>query len=117
MNKDIKYYMSLPYSVSILPEEGDAGYVGAIPELPGCLTSGDTWEEVIANMEEAKKLWLEAALVEGIKIKEPDVRAYSGQLRLRMPKELHRALAIRAQLEGVSMNQYCVYAVQKALQE
>ncbi len=117
MNKNIEYYMALPYSVSIIPEEDAAGFVGMIPELPGCLTAGGSWEEVIENMEDAKRSWLEAALEEGITIREPDLRHYSGQLRLRMPKELHRALAVRAQLEGVSMNQYCVYAVQKALQE
>ena len=44
--------------------------------------------------------------------KEPsyhEINDYSGQFKLRIPKELHRQLAEQSQAEGISMNQYCVY--------
>ena len=41
-------------------EEG--GYVVSVPELPGCVTEGDTFEEAIAMIEDAMREWLEVAL-------------------------------------------------------
>ncbi len=54
--------------------------------------------------------WLETAIEDGIAINEPeDLQDYSGQFKLRIPKSLHKALAIRSKEEGISMNQYCLY--------
>ncbi|MBQ1826683.1 MAG: toxin-antitoxin system HicB family antitoxin, partial [Erysipelotrichaceae bacterium] len=36
-----------------------------------------------------------------------------GQFKLRIPKTLHKRLADQAKLEGISMNQYCVYLLSK----
>ncbi|WP_327204053.1 toxin-antitoxin system HicB family antitoxin [Paenibacillus tyrfis] len=38
---------------------------------------------------------------------------YSGSIRVRMPKTLHRDLATAAELEGVSLNQYMLYKLSK----
>lgn len=40
---------------------------------------------------------------------------YSGDLRVRFPKSLHRELSIRAELEGISLNQYIVYLLSKGI--
>lgn len=40
-------------------EEG--GYWAEVPALPGCITEGDTMEEVVANLEDAIAGWLEVA--------------------------------------------------------
>ncbi|MEH2235682.1 type II toxin-antitoxin system HicB family antitoxin [Nostoc sp.] len=40
-------------------EEG--GYWAEVPALPGCITEGDTTEEVIANLKDAIEGWLEVA--------------------------------------------------------
>jgi len=39
-------------------EEG--GYAAILPELPGCISEGDTREEVLANVRDAIQLYLEA---------------------------------------------------------
>ena len=63
---------------------------------------------------DAKKVWLAAALEDGVKIHEPDsLENYSGQFKLRIPKSLHRSLADPSQREGISMNQNCVYLLSK----
>lgn len=112
--KTIEYYKSLPYRLEIVPDPDEGGYVARYPELPGCITVGDTVEEVIKNAEDAKESWLTAALEDGIHILEPsELEEYSGQFRLRMPRSLHRFLSIRSKEEGVSMNQYCVYLLSK----
>jgi predicted HicB family RNase H-like nuclease len=54
--------------------------------------------------------WLAAAIEDGIAIQEPDsIEDYSGQFKLRLPRSLHRQLALQSKREGVSMNQYCVF--------
>ena len=70
--------------------------------------------DIMCNQEVKFKLFLEAALEDGIKIPEPDsLSDYSGQFKLRLPRSLHRSLAEHSQREGISMNQYCVYLLAK----
>ncbi len=112
--KTLDEYMSLPYRLEIIPDTDEGGYVGSYPELPGCLTVGETIAEVAQNAEDAKREWLTAALKDGITIHEPETQtAYSGQFKLRIPKSLHKALAEHARDEGTSMNQYCLYLLTK----
>ena len=112
--KTIDYYLSLPYRLEIIPDPDEGGYVASYPDLPGCITVGETLESVIENARDAKKAWLEAALADGIPIAEPSsADEYSGQFKLRIPKSLHRSLAEHSKQEGVSMNQYCVYLLSK----
>jgi predicted RNase H-like HicB family nuclease len=40
-------------------EEG--GYWAEVPALRGCITEGDTWDEVILNLQEAIEGWLAVA--------------------------------------------------------
>ena len=42
-----------------LAEEG--GYWAEVPALPGCITEGDTMEEVVANLKDAIEGWLDVA--------------------------------------------------------
>lgn len=108
--KKIEKYLQLPYKMEIVPDMDEGGYVASYPDLPGCFSIGETMEEAVANVQEAKKIWLEAALNDGVKIAEPNAAEhYSGQFKLRLPKSLHQELAERSRQEGISMNQYCLY--------
>ncbi|MDD5852056.1 type II toxin-antitoxin system HicB family antitoxin [Galactobacillus timonensis] len=112
--KTIDYYLNLPYRLEIIPDPDEGGYVARYPDLPGCITVGETLESVVNNARDAKKAWLEAALTDGIDVAEPSsTDEYSGQFKLRLPKSLHRSLAEHSKREGVSMNQYCVYLLSK----
>ena len=104
--KDLKYYMDLPYKIEIVPDTEEGGFVISYPELPGCISQGDTLDEALVNIEDAKENWLMVALEEFPK-KIPEPKLYSGQFRLRIPKILHKQLAEEAEQNGVSMNQYC----------
>ena len=106
--KDLAYYMSLRYPVQIVEcEEG--GYFVRIPDLPGCMTQGETIEEALANIKEAKELWLEEMVESGLPIPEPaGDREHSGRFVVRMPRSLHARLAQESEREGVSLNQYVV---------
>ena len=114
--KKLKDYMKLSYRMEIVPDQDEGGFVISFPELPGCITSGDTIEEAIKNAEDAKKEWLTAAIEDGVTINEPqELEKYSGQFKLRIPKSLHKMIAQQAKNEGISMNQYCVYLLSRAI--
>lgn len=102
----LEYYLDLVYSVTLDPDP-EGGYVAQIRDLPGCLTQGETLEETMANIQEARELWIETAYEMGDPISLPNTMSeYSGKLLLRMPKSLHRDLARQAEVESVSLNQY-----------
>ena len=108
--KTIDYYLNLPCKLEIVPDMDEGGFAARYPELPGCITVGDTLEAVVKNVNDAKIEWITAALEEGNTIPESSsYDDYFGQFKLRLPKSLHKLLADRSKEEGVSMNQYCVY--------
>lgn len=114
MMKTLSDYMKMSYRMEIVEDKDESGFVVSYPELPGCITCGETIEAAVANARDAKKEWLEAALEQGIKIQEPDdLEDYSGQFKLRIPRSLHKSLAEHSKREGISMNQYCVYLLSR----
>src|SRR4030067_2471924 len=115
MNKDIDYYMSLPYTIDLIPEPEGGWFVG-IKELPGCMTDTDTREEALREIDQIKREWLEIALEEGLSIPEPRLdEEHSGKFNLRVPKTLHRKLVEAAELDGVSLNTFFTSALAEAV--
>jgi predicted RNase H-like HicB family nuclease len=43
----------------ILEQEADGGFVAIVPALPGCVSQGDTRDEVMRNIREAADLYIE----------------------------------------------------------
>lgn len=52
----LAYYLSLKYLVAVYPEV--KGFTVMIPELPGCMSQGKTFDEAMLNIDKAKCLWL-----------------------------------------------------------
>lgn len=101
----LKYYMNLPYTIKVIPEEAGAYFV-EVEELPGCMSQGETQKEALENIEDAKKMWLESMLKKKQAIPEPEItKEYSGKFLVRIPASLHRRIARLAKAEGVSLNQ------------
>ncbi len=50
----------LRYTV-LMEQNEDGGYTVTVPSLPGCISEGATWEEALANIEEAIAGYLEVA--------------------------------------------------------
>lgn len=69
MNKTLDYYLTLPYTIEIIPDDG--AWFAHIKELPGCMTEVDEWDEILPAIEDAKRLWLEVSLDHGDPIPEP----------------------------------------------
>lgn len=69
--KDLSYYMTLPYSILLTPDE-EGGWYASIPLLDGCMSDGETEVEALKMIKDAQQLWLEWALEKGIAIPEPE---------------------------------------------
>jgi predicted RNase H-like HicB family nuclease len=68
MKDEIKYEMIIYWS-----EEDDA-YIAEVPELPGCMADGRTYEGAIKNTLNVVKEWIETANELGREIPKPKGR-------------------------------------------
>lgn len=96
--------MAHEYAVLVRPltESDGGGYAATVPDLPGCMSDGETMLEAIGNIAGAIESWKEGAEELGRSIPEPGSTV--GQWRQRLPKSLHLELKQIAQAEGVSLN-------------
>ncbi len=62
------------YHINIFYSEDDEGYIADIPDLESCSAFGETPDEALREVQQAKKLWLEAARAESRPIPPPEYR-------------------------------------------
>ncbi len=58
----------------IIEQDEDGGYVGKVPELQGCLSQGDTLDELMENIKEAIELCLEVQKKEKVSVEEERIK-------------------------------------------
>ena len=58
--KILSCYMEMSYRMEIVEDKDEGGFVNFYPDLPGCITCGETVESAVANALDAKNTWLEA---------------------------------------------------------
>jgi predicted RNase H-like HicB family nuclease len=103
-------YLALPYHRIIQPDE--SGYWSArVLELDGVFSEGDTAAEAAENLNVAMGLWIDHELAAGHAIPRPWGANRSGDIRLRLPRSIHANAALRAKVEGVSLNYLIATAV------
>lgn len=91
------------FRVRYSPE--DHAYVATTPEFAHLSGLGPTPDSALREVLEALDLAIEAYRAKGWPLPEPMlVSPYSGQFRVRLPKDLHARLAERALDQGVSLN-------------
>jgi predicted RNase H-like HicB family nuclease len=63
------------YKVVIEPlsDEDGGGFLATVPELPGCMSDGETRAEALANVEDAIATWIYCARKAGEPIAEPQL--------------------------------------------
>jgi antitoxin HicB len=70
-NNMLEKYLELPYKLIIIRDKESGTFTGKVLEFPGCISQGDTVDEVYKNLSEAAKSWIIAALDMGQEIPEP----------------------------------------------
>ena len=65
------------YRFAVVIEKDEDGYFAWCPELQGCYTQGDTYEEAVANIRDAIRLILEDMLASGEPIPQPEAVSLS----------------------------------------
>ena len=53
--KKLDDYMAMPYRMEIVEDKEEGGFVVSYPDLPGCITCGETVESAVENALDAKK--------------------------------------------------------------
>jgi len=125
VKKKLDYYLSLNYPIELtkIPLDEGGGYSACIPALGrySIIADGDSSEEAIEKVEKLKNDYIEELYRKGITIPEPknekQFKDVSGKFLLRIPKELHKNLIEQASENGVSLNQYVLYLLTKALNQ
>ena len=90
-----------------LSDEDGGGYLITFPDLPGCMSDGETIEEAMINGRDAFSAWMSARIHLGKPIPKPTRHGESAdpvRLMQRLPRSLHANLVARAKAEGTSLN-------------
>lgn len=90
--------------------EGEVCFEARVRELPDLAEYADSWHEAYELALDAIETTAEALTQAGRAMPLPveGVDDYSGRVTLRVPRTLHRSLALMAEDEGVSLNQLMV---------
>ena len=107
--------MSAPQNrveLRLLTIDEGGGWLASFPDLPGCMSDGETPEEALRNAAEAESAWL-AANKQWNKTR----AGKPARLVARLPRSIHRDLQERANEEGVSINTMMVTLIAHGLGE
>ena len=66
--------MSIKYELIIYWSGEDGAFVVEVPELPGCMADGETYEQAVVNARQVIEEWIETAIELGRPIPEPKGR-------------------------------------------
>ena len=111
VNADMDDY---PFEIRKLTEEEGGGWLITFPDLPGCMSDGETIAEAIENGRDAFKCWMATIIEDNRPMPKPG-ESQSGKFVQRLPKSLHARLQVRAKREGVSMNALVAAFIAEAL--
>lgn len=61
-------------TIRIVWDDTDQAYLAEVPELPGCMAHGATYDDALKNAQDAIRLWLDTAKEFGDPVPEPKGR-------------------------------------------
>lgn len=100
-------YRPEDYAYNVMWSEADQAYIGRVVEFASLAAHGASPIAALQEIVDVVRYVLEDLAESGEAMPPPlSKRPFSGNLRLRMPEELHRTLAIEAARQHVSLNQW-----------
>jgi len=109
MSKGDRYVKLVEWS------DEDRCYVGSVPGWIGPCCHGDDEANVYKELCAVVDEWIEIYKKDGRPLPPPASRFYSGKFVLRTGPDLHKALSVKALLEGESLNTLVVRALRKRI--
>jgi antitoxin HicB len=109
-NQNLDHYQ---FTVRPLSKDEGGGYLVEYPDIPGCMSDGETIDEAIANGREALRDCLDVFRESDRKLPKPSVEA--AQWRQRLPRTLYSKLTKQAEREGVSINSLVTAIIAEAI--
>jgi len=97
--------------------EEDQCYVGSVPGWIEACCHGRNETEVYRELYRIVDEWIEVYRQDGRPLPPPTNKEYSDRFILRAGPEMHRALAVKALIEGESLNTFVVKSLKKAVGE
>jgi predicted RNase H-like HicB family nuclease len=100
-------FESYAYIIEPLSDDDGGGYLISFPDLPGCVSDGETPEDAVVNGRDAFSAWMSARANIGKPIPKPTKHGENAtpvRLMQRLPRTLHANLVARAKAEGTSLN-------------
>lgn len=73
MNKGLEDYMSMHYP-AIISGNLDEGYHASLMDIPACSATGRTLQELMSNLDVAKRRWIKNAIAASVEIPDPRKR-------------------------------------------
>ena len=101
------------FTVRPLSKEEGGGFLVEYPDIPGCMSDGETIAEAIANGREALRDCVAVFQESGRKVPKPGIEA--AQWRQRLPRTLYAKLTAQAENEGVSINSFVTAIIAEAI--
>jgi antitoxin HicB len=81
------------FAVRSLTEDEGGGYLIEFPDLPGCMSDGETIEEAISNGADAKRCWIAAMREAGRPIPPPSIEPSESERQMAAARAEIRCIA------------------------
>lgn len=101
------------FTVRPVSKEEGGGYLVEYPDVPGCMSDGETIEEAVRHGREALLDCLDVFKESGRKTPKPSIGA--AQWRQRVPRTLYSRLTKHGETEGVSINSLVTTIIAEAI--
>jgi antitoxin HicB len=109
-NRNLDQYQ---FTVRPLTKDEGGGYLVEYPDIPGCMSDGETIAEAIVNGREALRDCIDVFRKSDRRLPKPSVEA--AQWRQRLPRTLYSKLTKQAEIEGVSINSLVTAIIAEAI--
>lgn len=104
------------FEVQPLSDDDGGGFLVTFPDLPGCVSDGDTLEEALHNGLDAAECWLRTAAEFGDLIPKPGYRIGS-RLFAQLPQSLAIRLSESAKEQGLDVDALATRLIAEGLVE
>ncbi len=112
-NKDLNYYLNLPWSYKFEWSDIDNCYIASVAELKGCMSDGETMDEAVNMIKDALESYLTACIENGFEIPEPvHLSDFKGNITYRTTPEKHYKIAKKAKSSNKTINRVIDEAIE-----